>query len=33
MKGAEGDWLMQGVLGEMYICPAEVFDKTYDIVS
>ncbi len=33
MKGEEGDWLMQGVLGEMYICPADVFDKTYDIVT
>lgn len=33
MKGEPGDWLIQGVLGEMYICPADVFEKTYDILS
>ena len=33
MKGESGDWLIQGVLGEMYICPADVFQKTYDILS
>lgn len=33
MKGKAGDWLIQGVLGEMYICPADVFEKTYDILS
>jgi PGDYG protein len=33
MRGKVGDWLIQGVLGEMYICPADVFEKTYNILS
>ena len=32
MKGRAGDWVMQGVAGELYICPAEVFEKSYDIL-
>jgi hypothetical protein len=30
MQGAPGDWLLQGVVGEVYICPNEVFEKSYD---
>lgn len=33
MRGKPGDWLMQGVSGEMYICPADVFEKSYDILT
>jgi len=32
MTGKSGDWLMQGVSGEMYICPADIFEKSYDIL-
>jgi len=32
MSGKAGDWLMEGVSGEMYPCDAEIFDKTYDIL-
>jgi hypothetical protein len=31
MAGKAGDWLIQGVLGEMYVCPADVFEKSYDV--
>jgi hypothetical protein len=33
MKGKMGDWLMEGVSGELYICPAEIFTKSYDILE
>ena len=33
MKGKAGDWLMEGVNGEMYPCDAEVFSKTHDIIT
>lgn len=33
MKGKAGDWLMEGVSGELYICSAEVFDKSYDVLK
>lgn len=33
MTGKPGDWLMQGVSGEMYICPADIFEKSYDILT
>ena len=33
MTGRTGDWLMQGVSGEMYICPADIFEKSYDILA
>ena len=32
MSGKPGDWLMQGINGEMYICPANIFEKSYDIL-
>lgn len=28
-KGKPGDYLMQGIQGELYICDREVFEKTY----
>ena len=33
MKGQPGDWLMQGVSGELYICPNSIFQKSYDILD
>ena len=32
MSGKPGDYLMEGVNGELYICPAEIFQKSYDII-
>lgn len=32
MRGRPGDWLMQGVAGEVYVCPGEVFERSYDIL-
>lgn len=32
MNGKAGDWLMQGVSGELYICPDDIFVKSYDIL-
>ena len=29
----DGDWIIQGVHGELYPCKADIFEKTYDIVS
>lgn len=28
--GKPGDYLMQGIDGELYICDKEIFEKTYD---
>lgn len=28
--GKSGDYLMQGIDGELYICDKEIFEKTYD---
>jgi hypothetical protein len=33
MSGKAGDWLMQGIAGELYICPASVFEQSYDIIG
>jgi hypothetical protein len=33
MSGKAGDWLMQGIAGELYICPAAVFEQSYDIIG
>lgn len=32
MLGKPGDWLMIGVNGEKYVCDADIFKKSYDIV-
>ena len=31
-QGKPGDYLMQGVEGELYICDKMIFEKTYDFV-
>lgn len=31
MRGQPHDWLMCGVMGEVYICPDAVFRRSYDI--
>lgn len=33
MKGKRGDWLMQGIHGELYPCDAEIFEKTYVLLD
>lgn len=33
MKGKKGDWLMVGIDGEMYVCDADIFDRTYDLIN
>ena len=30
MKGKAGDYLMQGVNGELYVCDKEIFEKSYE---
>lgn len=30
--GKPGDYLMCGVDGEMYICDADIFERTYDFI-
>lgn len=30
MQGKPGDWLLQGVVGEVYVCPDNVFRRSYD---
>lgn len=32
MNGEAGDYLIQGVEGELYPCKASIFYKTYDFV-
>lgn len=31
--GKEGDYLMKGIDGELYICDRVIFGKTYDLVK
>ena len=33
MKGDCGDFIIQGVNGEIYPCKPEIFEKTYEIVK
>lgn len=33
MKISEGDWIIQGVNGELYPCKDDIFRKTYDEVE
>jgi hypothetical protein len=33
MRANEGDWIIQGVNGEIYPCKADVFEKTYEKVE
>jgi nicotinamide-nucleotide amidase len=30
MNGKPGDWLIQGVAGEVYVCPDDIFLRSYD---
>ncbi len=32
-QGKPGDYLMQGIDGELYICDGPIFEKTYDFVG
>ena len=32
-QGKLGDYLMQGIDGELYICDQDIFEKTYDWVA
>lgn len=31
-QGKPGDYLMQGIAGELYICDRDIFEKSYDWV-
>lgn len=33
LQGNEGDWIIRGVLGELYPCKPEAFAMTYEAVS
>ena len=33
MQGKEGDWIIQGVSGELYPCKPDIFALTYDQVQ
>jgi len=33
MRGNIGDWLIRGVVGELYPCKNEIFEKTYEPVA
>lgn len=33
MRADPGDYLIRGIIGELYPCKREIFDKTYDLVS
>lgn len=32
-QGKSGDYLMQGIDGELYICDGAIFERTYDFVE
>lgn len=33
MQGKEGDWLMIGIKGEMWLCDKAIFEETYDLIE
>lgn len=33
MRASTGDYLIRGVLGELYPCKKEIFEETYEIVG
>lgn len=33
MFGEVGDWLIQGIKGELYPCKPDIFDATYEIAD
>lgn len=32
MQGKKGDYLIEGIRGELYICDREVFEESYSVV-
>ena len=32
-EGQPGDYLMRGIDGELYICAASIFERSYDVLS
>lgn len=33
LRGKIGDWLIEGIDGELYPCDAKIFEKTYEAVE
>jgi len=33
MKASLGDWIIQGVDGEIYPCKPDIFEKTYELLG
>lgn len=33
MRGKAGDWLICGVESELYPCDADIFEKTYEVIT
>lgn len=33
MIAAPGDWMIQGIAGEIYPCKPDIFEKTYELVT
>jgi hypothetical protein len=33
VRGSPGDWLMEGVRGEMYVCHDALFHQTYELIN
>lgn len=33
MKASPGDYIIQGVSGELYPCKPDIFEKTYELVT
>ncbi len=32
-QGKEGDYLIRGIKGELYICDREIFEQSYDLFN
>jgi len=32
-QGKEGDYLVKGIRGELYICDKEIFEESYDLLN
>ena len=32
-QGKEGDYLIKGIEGELYICDKEIFEKSYELLN
>lgn len=33
MRGNNGDWIIQGVKGELYPCKSDIFEATYEVAE